>query len=164
MHAWRWRSTLPELFAMNTDLFPNEAPTIIRVISLWQPWAQWVMLGWKTIETRTHRRFAGLRGHRIGIHATLKWDDQWQAQAGRFLNAEQRDQTHAMAPSPGQILGTVDVSAVRWLTAEDEAASLIECTSVRRFGMFLESPVRFPEGIPAKGGQGIWKFRLPQAK
>lgn len=47
----------------------------MKVITLWQPWATWVVLGWKTIETRLHPRFASLAGQVIGIHAGLKFDD-----------------------------------------------------------------------------------------
>lgn len=45
----------------DTDLFGQAEPTI-KCISMWQPWAWWVMRGWKTIETRTHNRFKGLAG------------------------------------------------------------------------------------------------------
>jgi hypothetical protein len=41
----------------------------MKAISLHQPWATWVALGWKTIETRMHARFKGLVGQRIAIHA-----------------------------------------------------------------------------------------------
>ena len=52
------------------------SPEELTVISLWRPWCFWVMLGWKTIETRTHDRFANMMGKRIGIHAAQKWDDE----------------------------------------------------------------------------------------
>lgn len=46
----------------------------MKCISLYQPWASAIAYGWKTIETRTHERFRGLVGERIGIHAGKKWD------------------------------------------------------------------------------------------
>jgi hypothetical protein len=55
----------------------------IPIISLWQPWAQWVALGWKLIESRTHNRFKSLLTKRIGIHASAKWDAEWSMQAGQ---------------------------------------------------------------------------------
>lgn len=36
---------------------------------LFQPWASWIMKEWETIETRTHNRFASLKGKTILIHA-----------------------------------------------------------------------------------------------
>ena len=41
----------------------------IPCISLWQPWASLIALGWKTVETRGHNRFACLAGRRIAIPA-----------------------------------------------------------------------------------------------
>jgi predicted transcriptional regulator len=43
----------------------------MKVITLWQPWASFIALGWKTIETRTHDRFKNLVCERIAIHAGL---------------------------------------------------------------------------------------------
>jgi hypothetical protein len=38
-----------------TDLLGQKEPLLC--ISLWMPWAQWVIWEWKPIETRTHERF-----------------------------------------------------------------------------------------------------------
>lgn len=51
---------------MNENIYP--------VITLYQPWATWIVRGWKTIETRTHNKFACLIGKTILIHAGQKTD------------------------------------------------------------------------------------------
>ena len=127
----------------------------LPVISLWMPWANWVMLGWKSIETRLHPRFAGLAGKRIAIHAAQKWDDNALATAKPYLTYEQHAQSEGFLHTGGAILGTVEVSAHRSLHEEDAKCALIECSSVQRYGLILYSP-QIIEAIPAKGRQGIW--------
>lgn len=143
------------------DIFQIEAPAT-RAISLWQPWAQWVMLGWKTIETRRHDRFKGLVLQRIGIHAAQKWDQDWERAASRYLTEEQRKSTDRMAKTGGGcILGTVFVRDVSWLLPDAAPKALIECESMHRFGLILSEPRRFEIPIQAKGLQGIFKFTEP---
>lgn len=48
--------------------------TIYPVITLYQPWATWIMRRWKTIETRTHNRFVKLLGKSVLIHAGQQTD------------------------------------------------------------------------------------------
>ena len=127
----------------------------IPIISLWMPWANWVMLGWKTIETRLHRRFTGLAGKRIGIHAACKWDDKAFAAAKPYLTYDQYARSENFLRIGGAILGTVGTSAHRLLQSWDAKYALIECSSVQRYGLVLYDPQTI-EAIPAKGKQGIW--------
>lgn len=129
----------------------------IRCISLWQPWAQWVALGWKKIETRTHNRFASLVGERIAIHAAIKVDGKALAEAERWLSDYQFHQT-AYFPSESGVLCTVEVTASRLLTTADESHALIECVTPRH-GLFLTDPqpLRRPE---IKGRQGIFTIEV----
>ncbi len=144
---------------MNDELFPVLESEATRAISLWQPWAQWVMLGWKTIETRRHDRFKGLVLQRIGIHAAQKWDETWVEVAGRYLTEDQCRMTARMAKTGGGcILGTVFVRDASWLLPAAANEALIECSTIRRFGLILSDPKRFEIPIPAKGLQGIFKF------
>lgn len=137
---------------------------LLRVISLWQPWAQWVMLGWKTIETRLHNRFRGLVGQRIGIHAANVWDVKSMMAARDYLTPEQVAETAAwLLPDAkragGRLLGTVAVSEHRLLEPADSAAALIECNTFR-YGLMLYSPKPLPVPIKMGGHQGIWRYKL----
>jgi len=44
-------------------------PAALPAITLWQPWATWIALRWKTIETRPHPHLARLAGFRVALHA-----------------------------------------------------------------------------------------------
>lgn len=128
------------------------------IISLWMPWANWVALGWKTIETRTHRRFACLEGKRIGIHATAKWDESAIGVAADYLTDEQFSTSDRFLRIGQAIICTAFVRHFRQLTAEDSRDALIDCFNVQRYGLVL-TDVQTIEAIPAKGKQGIWYWR-----
>lgn len=143
------------------------------IITLHQPWAGAVMLGWKSIETRFHDKFRVIEGRRIGIHASRKWDlDAWGAMSP-WLTEEQRT---LLAQATGRhfehltheryyqsrpfrvsaLLGHVWVRRVDWLTSGDSPAALIDCGIARRFGLFLADPWMLPAPHAMTGKQGIW--------
>lgn len=129
---------------------------IMPVITLYQPWATWIMREWKTIETRTHNRFAGLKGKRILIHAGQKTDCSRHVWGNDYLSGEQLLQ----APEEminGFILGSAFVYDSRELTPEDAPKALIECET-QRFGLFLSEIHWCENPIPEKGEMGIWYF------
>ena len=132
---------------------------LVPVISLWMPWANWIMLGWKKIETRTHTRFKSLVGKRIGIHATMKWDNYALLAASPWLTPQQIEHTNRFLKIGGAILGTVYVSEFRLLTANDSQASLINCDDVLRYGLVLED-VQICEAKSIPGKQGIWYAQI----
>ena len=132
---------------------------IIPVISLWTPWANWVALGWKPIETRTHQRFRGLVGKQIGIHASLHWDKNAIESARPFLSSQQIIKTKGFLKVGGAVICTAYVSEFRELDPLDNAGALIDCTHVTRYGLFLKD-VQIIEAVPCKGRQGIWYQEL----
>jgi hypothetical protein len=131
------------------------------VISMYGPWANWVGLGWKTIETRTHDRFKSLVGKRIGIHKALKWDKDALVLAHPYLSNDQRERTMRFLRVGGAICWTALVKEHRALNESDSQAALIDCGETNRFGMFLED-VQMIEMIPCKGKQGIWYYDITQ--
>jgi len=135
---------------------------LLPVISLWNPWAMWVALGWKKIETRTHVRFQSLTGRRIGIHASRRWDDHWREAASVYLDVEQIARTEANQTHwrGGIVVCTADVHAFSMLRPEHAGDALIECDTLR-WGLYLSNvkETRFPQ-VPIKGGQGI--FYVPR--
>jgi len=133
------------------------------IISLWMPWANWVALKWKPIETRKHRRFASLVGKRIGIHASVKWDDSAIEAARPYLQEWQILQTERFLRIGGAIICTAMVKEFRPLTEYDEDDALIECRSVQRYGLRLDD-VQIIEAIPCKGKQGVWYHDLASAE
>jgi hypothetical protein len=132
---------------------------IIPCITLWEPWASWIVLGWKTIETRNHSLFAVLEGKTIGIHAGRRWDRDAVTLAFPFLTKEQRVNMVEVAIRSA-IIGTAKVIEHRRLTVTDSKRALIDCSSTLRYGLILDEIIRF-DPIPVKGKQGIWYYDLP---
>src|SRR5689334_13020773 len=96
----------------NNLLFQTGIKMIYPVITLYQPWATWIMRGWKTIETRTHNKFSRLEGKRILIHAGLTTD------ADAINNPYLTKQQLSFNPDEminGVILGSVFVNDFRRL-------------------------------------------------
>lgn len=138
----------------------------VPMLSLHWPWCAWVMLGWKTIETRTHNRYKFLFAHRIGIHGTQTWDKEWKKLAGPYLNQQQIDLTEIMieelfTTSKGSALCTAYVGAYGELTgsAKYSKMALIDCVTVPRHGLFLGDVLRICP-IRMKGHQGVWYAEL----
>jgi hypothetical protein len=127
---------------------------ILPVITLYQPWATWIMRGWKTIETRTHNRFACLKNKEILIHAGQTTDAK--AIHNPYLTQEQ------LLYNPDEvinrfILGSAFVKDFRLLTSQDASEALIECET-KRWGLFLEKITIWDYAIPEKGEMGIWYY------
>jgi hypothetical protein len=136
----------------------NKFDPNMPIISLWMPWANWVVLGWKPIETRLHKKFYGLVGKEIGIHASQKWDTTALEAAKPYLWESHWEKSQSFLKIGGAIIGTVCVVEARELTAKDSKGALIDCGSVKRHGLYLAYP-KVIEAIPAKGKQGIWYYK-----
>jgi hypothetical protein len=125
---------------------------IYPVITLYQPWAGWVVEGVKTIETRTHDRFKNLVGKTILIHSGQKYD--LSAINNPYLTKE----SFISCNWSGYILGSAFVSEFSELRNEHSKAACIECNVTKRYGLFLTDIKKFPYPIKAKGQMGIWYF------
>lgn len=151
-----------------------------KCITLHQPWASWIAWGLKTIETRTHDRFAGLVGQRIAIHAGRAFDEDSFEQAGyaqvlsgdtdgcdadrdaafeKLVNFNEKpaEKWQDVFPS-GAVVCLATVTETRILTQADERAALCECKGLH--GLFLSDVQVLAEPVPAKGKQGIWSIDL----
>lgn len=130
---------------------------LLPVITLWQPWASWIMLGWKTIETRTHTRFYCLTGKTIAIHAAKHWDKDAKRIAMPYLSEKQIvehvEKANYMSIQ-GCILGTAVVKEFRKCFHDDAPKALIECDTTR-YGLILTDVHRI-DPLYIKGRQGIW--------
>lgn len=129
---------------------------IYPVITLYQPWATWIMRGWKTIETRTHNRFGCLIGKTILIHAGLKTDDT--AINNPYLTLQQLKHKPEDVIN-GCILGSVFVKSFGKLNDKHSKDALIDCGNTERFGLYLKD-VQPIVPIIVSGGMGIWYFDL----
>jgi len=145
-------------------MLKRQTVTDQRAISLHAPWAQWVVLGWKLIETRKHDRFKSLIGQRIFIHSAKFFDKTALAAAYPFMDSLQIGMSKNRNPRdiyrPGHVIGSVDVVAGRWLKEVHNHDAMIECGgSVRRFGIFLSNARLFANPFPVVGRQGIFTIK-----
>lgn len=124
--------------------------TQLPCITLWRPWSDWIAQGLKTIETRTHTRFACLSGKKIGIIGGHRWDTSALDLARLYLPE------HYICPH--SIIGlscTAYVSEFRLLNAGDSQASLINCADTFRYGLVLTDIQRLDPPYAVSGSQGI---------
>jgi len=134
-----------------------ETNNILPAITLYQPWATWIVRGWKTIETRTHSRFSGLLGKTILIHAGMLTDHA--AATNKYLTHEQIMESPNEVVN-GFIIGKAFVHKFGPLNSLHSREALIDCANVERWGLFLSKIEKFPEPIPCKGEMGIWYFDM----
>ena len=139
---------------------------MMKVITLWQPWATWVALGWKTIETRTHNRFACLEGKTIAIHAGKKFDDKAMLIASDYLkNKGLQAEANVVLYPKGLILCTAFVREFGFINNLAHCIdALIECHNggEGRYGLYLENITELKYPIKTKGSQGIWNFEIKE--
>jgi hypothetical protein len=132
----------------------------MKAITLWQPWASLIALGYKTIETRGHDSFRCLKGQRIAIHAGKQFQPGVLDYVSRFkaIRIEDQDIFDKWACPVSAVLCTALVADARWLTPSDNKAALCECDE-RRFGLVLVDIQAIHPLVPQKGAQGIWEWK-----
>lgn len=138
----------------------------MKALTIWQPYASWIIDGAKWIENRTWA--TGYRGP-LAIHAGL---DQAELRRLKLL---------AKYPT-GVILGTVRLVAVETLEqlrqlrtehgddyhppGEPQVTKTILELLLHKHTWgpvcwIVENPVRFPQPLAAKGKQGLWEWERP---
>jgi hypothetical protein len=135
----------------------TEIKGIYPSITLYQPWATWIMRGWKTIETRTHNRFSCLLGKRILVHTGMNTDAE--AIKCPYLTKEQLTYEPKEVVN-GYILGSVFVKSFGKLSSIHSEKALIDCENTERFGLYLSEIEKFSKPILCKGEMGIWYFDM----
>jgi hypothetical protein len=148
----------------------------MKIITMYQPWAAFVALEWKTIETRLHSRFVCLVHQTIGIQAAAKSDKDWEKVAKQFLSEEQLFILRAaLIPDPSgkyfpifsarqSIICTVHVDEFRKLTSRNSEQALIDCSQDNRYGLFLSKSHILTPFISTKGikHRGLWNYPLEE--
>lgn len=147
----------------------------MKAITLWQPYATWIGMKWKTIETRDHDRFKGLVGKRSAIHAG-RFVDREALKSEVFLermrHRGQLDMVKLqnfltwMMMCRGKIVCTAKVIKGLWgpdVTfiqewREWDRQAMCDCKG--KFLLFLEDIQPLPKPIPFKGGRGIFNVSV----
>jgi hypothetical protein len=145
---------------------------VIKAISLWQPWASFVILGIKGFETRSWD--TNVRGE-IGIHAAKKvipFDDAFghlvrSIEGQRIMDYLQSRIIEAYGDYKnlpvGAVLGTVNLKDT-FSTEIRNKLSYIERVlgdySPGRFAWQLKDQKLFDTPIPVSGHQGFWDMKI----
>lgn len=138
-----------------------------RCLTLLQPWASFVMWGFKTWETRS--RNIGIPLGPLLIHASKQVDpagEQVFYKVFAHVNLSHPTVFPAWEKLPrAGILGHVYVTST--MIGDDlvpagltELEKLVGDFTPGRYFARLEKPVQFAKPIPIRGYQGIWKVRI----
>ncbi len=150
---------------------------ILRVLTVWQPWASLIIAGAKPYEFRSHRPPRTIVGQRIVIHAAARKIDTLEVCAimnalkAREVNPDEAAETclHPELALPvleqalrgelplGVGLGTAICGEGRsgYDIAEEFGLEHVN------YGWPLTEIERWPEPIAARGSQGIWFWPTP---
>lgn len=147
----------------------------IHILSVKQPWADWIIHGTKTVENRTWKNAPKYRG-RLYIHASLKKDteamipegvDEWElGQAMERSVARFPDRT-VPTDVRGAIIGYVDLKDV----VEGNPFGIKSSSNPWFFGplgLILDLPYALPEPVALRGKLGIfqqsYKILFPEGR
>lgn len=134
----------------------------MKVLSLLQPWASLVVMGVKTIETRSWT--TNYRGPLL-IHAGLR-------KAGNYINNIPIIYTNTFGKLPyGAILGIVQLEKIILLKDFDITSEQINKMSLEddtfgnhddknRYGWVLKEAIQFDEPITTRGSLRLWEFEF----
>jgi hypothetical protein len=140
----------------------------MKALTLWQPWASLVALGWKSVETRCWS--TKYRGP-LAIHSAAKLPPNWlgasrhskqfEFELGEVL--KQSDVKKAVAYLPlGSVLAVVrlvDVVPTGQLRDEiSQRERVFGNYEDGRYAWFLDLLELFEDGIPAKGNRMLWNW------
>jgi hypothetical protein len=148
------------------QLRPIAATVGVRLpaVTIYQPWAHWIAIGWKRIEVRNSNVLASLVGRRFAIHAARFISVEYEARAVEFAadlgirtKSELWDSIKDLTYSA--VLATGYAQAHELLTAAHSNEAMIDCSvlgGIARVGTYISDVVPLPQPIAAKGQQGIW--------
>ena len=141
----------------------------MTALTLHEPWATWVALNLKPIETRTHDRYKSLIGKRIAIHAGKRFDRHACTTAKAALEGYHPDVVAdliaklidaAKKPNHGRVVCTTQIYAGAWLAEIHNRQALVDCgpNAAPRFGFFLRNTKTCGDPTVYRGRQGIWTW------
>jgi len=118
----------------------------VRAITIWQPFADLIIVGRKICENRSWRPHAGLVGQRVAIHAGLT---RWTPPG---LTAPDDEPWPYMRPR-GVIVGTAILDAA--IGPRCKLTTICPFSDPESWRWIFRAPRRI-EPVPCKGRQGVW--------
>ncbi len=129
----------------------------MKAITLWQPWATFIALGYKKVETRSWP--TTYRGP-IAIHAAKRRMTHYERERMAYLEARYR--LNASYPL-GVIVCTATLTDCVRMTddlIERQGYTELHLGDWRpgRYAWFLRDIKRLDPPVPARGAQGLWEW------
>ena len=161
-----------------TDLasFQPNLQEATHALTVWQPWASLIILGFKPYEFRRWPAPKSFAGRRIAIHAARRtWDaEELRAIAGNpertcFGGNTERAREFAISILGGAltlplgaILGTVTLGEPR--RAIDLACATCDPDDIDPdvWAWPVFAPQQFSQPVPARGRQGFWRLPIDE--
>jgi len=141
-------------------------PSLLPVISVYQPWASLIALGYKLVETRLHDKFKNLLNKTICIHAANHYDRDTSTILGfikpLLLDIEYTKIKHLTLYNKlpyGAIVCTAYVYDYRKLNSADSRDALCDCSQCNRYGLFL-SQIKMKTIPNISGQRGMWYYNM----
>lgn len=130
----------------------------MKALSLWQPWASAIALGYKSVETRKwSTRYRGP----IAIHAAQRWTNAERDWA-LYFGLQTNDQ-RLVKPPLGAIVAVAEITGcypAEWFNGRiNEIERMLGDYGDERYGFTLENVVALSRPIPYSGKQGM--FEVP---
>jgi activating signal cointegrator 1 len=146
-------------------------PAVVRdAISLWQPWATEMALGFKTIETRSWQPRSLRSGTWVAIHASKRWtpeqESTWRRHRTIFL-VETGRKIDVLQPPLGAVvavgrfaeaLHTGRFTEPPWIEELPSLEQMLGDYTLNRYGWRFGVVVPI-KPVPCRGAQGL--FTLP---
>ena len=134
----------------------------MKGITLYQPWASWIAMGWKTIETRTRNHLASLAGQRIAIHAGKTFNHGACGIARPYMTVERCAEAELMVYPSGVVVCTAMVKEARKLNGKDSPRAMYRCGDCDTYGLILTDIKPVDPPVEATGHRGIWEWEPPE--
>jgi activating signal cointegrator 1 len=135
----------------------------MKAITLWQPWATLIVIGMKSLETRS---WATKYRGRLAIHASSRAAERVGGEAGMVIDAMLKGAGLWYDALPlGAVVGECDLVECRVITESPEWAPsrlahewYVGNFEPRRFAWMLTAIEPYRRPIAARGAQGLWDW------
>lgn len=133
--------------------------TYLKTITLHQPWALWLVMGFKVYETRSWN--TGYRGT-LAIHAGRTWNRDIEIftlnMCAKYPQLRPQDDLFPLGAVLGTCLMTAVYDAGKLATKIGRMESELGNYEEGRYAWRMENPEIYPAPVWVGGQQGIWKW------
>lgn len=145
----------------------------MKAISIRNPWAAWIIHGFKSVETRSHAQFSRHAGELLAIHCSKVMAADYFSYAmchaietvaiESELSLTKFNSEHDFQADLGCVIGTALFTSHFWIS-DDLSDGDALCYASGTYGLQLNVRDVFERPIPAKGALYCWDWIPPADK